>query len=379
MFFDRPDAFYGPLQPCNPPSRGDIERIRFQAGEKLFTGPVHANATSIYELNWLSVSDLLANWHMLDADAEKQHAVCKILKSSWDYNQYQRGLKHECPLIIHLMLMVMGNGIERVRRYGTRVIYSCLKNPADGYYSPDKVNTRLLNPPYAVRQAKEFERKHNVEKLFGLMPARLLLFEPSPEDLRYVGDSADTNADARRDQYEQFFDSVHAHLNRLTRNHRIFSYFSSCEISCMSIRDSLYRPHVHAVVWMEADTCTDHLFVDLPQEVRLLPPGGLLTRYSDVKQFLGYIFQVNSIAQVYQNEFREEDIIKFNQRTVTAWENMVRLISGDEDSRACKRIRFRSLPGQERDFVHKEHRAYKKRQAKREKRTARKHRIKNFQ
>jgi hypothetical protein len=73
------------------------------------------------------------------------------------------------------------------------------------------------------------------------------------------------------------------------------------------------------------------------------------------------MFQANSIGEVYRREWEETRIREFNVATVNAWENMVWLLSGDPDSAPFKRILFRYLPGSDREFVHREHAAYRNR------------------
>lgn len=371
MFFDHNQAFYAPLSPCRPPSQQELNRLRFDAHNGLFAGRVHHNAGSVYDLNWLNILDVRANWHLFDADPEKQHALRAIVKSAWSGNTHQRGLKHECPLVDHCLLMALANGVNLLPRYGYRLIYSCLKDPETGNYSPDKVNLRVLNPHSAVSEADDFLRHHSLEGLFKTLPARILLFDPTDPELDRVGASADCNADVRRRQFKAFFDSVTSHLDDLIKRHTIFNYFASCEISCKSIRGSLFHPHLHAVVWMEPGTSVEWLEHNLPEGVRLLRPGGLLTSYQSVVDFVRYLFQVNSIAEAYKREWSEDGIREFNISTVNAWETMLRLVTGDAGSRAYKRIRYRYLPGRERNFVHRKYDRYKKGQARRRQQAAR--------
>ena len=136
---------------------------------------------------------------------------------------------------------------------------------------------------------------------------------------------------------------------------------ASCEIACRSIRDSLYQPHVHAIVWMEADDCADWLDYDLPEGVRLLRPTAPISEWTGIERFVRYLFQANTIGEVYRREWEETGVREFNVATVNAWENMLWLLSGDPDSAPFKRILFRYLPGRDHEFIHREHAAHRNR------------------
>jgi hypothetical protein len=367
IFLPPENALYGPLEPCDPPSLHSLELLRMEVGEDLFRGEVHYGAESIYDLNWTNGNDIVANWRLLDAEPDKQHALRAVLESSLSGNRFRRGLKHECPLIDHLMVMTLGRGVDRMGRYGTRLVTSCLKNRTTGHYSPDKVNVRSINPPQAMRQADEFLKHHHLPKLFDRFVARILLFEPADDSVRYVGQSSSNNAEMRREQYKMFFSSVTGHLNRLVKRHRVWSYMVSCEIACRSIKESLYQPHVHAVVWMDPDDCVDWLEYELPADTRLRRPSGMISKWTGIERFVRYLFQTNSIGEVYRREWGEIGIKEFNVATVNAWENMVWLLSGDPDSAPFKRIRFRYLPGRDDQFVHRPYWQYMERKRRRSK------------
>jgi hypothetical protein len=358
MFLPPENAFYGSLEPCGPPSRHSLELLRMEVGEEMFRGEVHHGARSLYDLNWTNPNDIVANWRLLDGEPEKQHTVKAILESSWSGNRFKGGLKHQCPLIDHLAVMTMGRGVDRMGRYGTRLVTTCLKDRDTGYYSPDKVNVRSINPPQAVREADQFLRRHHVHKLFGSFVARILLFEPSEDSIRYVGQSSSNYAGKRREEYKEFFHSVTGHLNRMVKGRKIWSYMASCEIACRSIKDSLYQPHVHAIVWMEGEDCPDWLDYELPEGVRLKRPTAPISEWTGIERFVRYMFQANSIGEAYRREWDEVGRREFNVATVNAWENMIWLLSGDPDSAPFKRILFRYLPGRDHEFIHREHAAY---------------------
>ncbi len=367
ILFPQQNAAESPLRPCKPPSRRDLALLAMEVGEKLLEGNVHHEARSIYDCNWTNPNDIVANWRLLDAEPDKQHALRAVLESSLSGNRFRRGLKHECPLIDHLMVMTLGRGVDRMGRYGTRLVTSCLKNRTTGHYSPDKVNVRSINPPQAMRQADEFLKHHHLHKLFDRFVARILLFEPADDSVRFVGQSSSNNAEMRREQYKMFFSSVTGHLNRLVKRHRVWSYMASCEIACRSIKESLYQPHVHAVVWMDPDDCVDWLEYELPADTRLRRPTGMISKWTGIEKFVRYMFQANSIGEVYRREWEEAGIREFNVATVNAWENMVWLLSGDPYSAPFKRIRFRYLPGRDDQFVHRPYRQYMERKRRRSK------------
>lgn len=356
-----PHPTYAGLGPCKAPSQQTLEVLRFELHSEAFEGLIHDNATSLYELNWLCIPDIIHNWALLASEPDKQETLTAVINASWRDNIYRRGLKHQCPLIDHLLLMTMGRGVDRFPRYGSRLVTSCLKNRADGLYSQDKVNVRVINPPHAKSEAEEFVKEHRLELLFGPFVARILLFEPQDDSLEFIGSWSGNNTETRRGEYEQFFNSVTGHLGRLIKRHKIWSYVASCEIACRSIRNSLYHPHVHAIVWVEPDDCADWLEYELPPNVRLCRPGGIITSWEGIDKFVRYLFQVNSIAEVYRREWQEDEGIReFNVKTVNAWETIIRLVSGDASGRAYKRIRFRGLPGKGPEFVHREYEAFKR-------------------
>ena len=348
-FLDYENAPGAALEPCAKPSVQDVESFRFYTND-LFGGITHPSATCINDLNWLNVDDFLLNWHLFNREPEMQRVLRQIIESKWDSNANQRGLKHETPLVDHCLVFLLGRGADRFEMQRSHLITSCLRDK-NGLYSPIHGYSRLFHPPQAIRAWQDFLRHHRMDLLFNDFVARIVLLQ-SPRSIQRVSSSDANGIDQRRLDFAKFYNSGCGHLNKLIKKGKIWSYLASCEVSCQSIRDSLYFPHIHAIVWTEPDANIDWLHQDLPDDVFIPKPIGIIRDWDGIKDFVRYIFQVDSIAHVYRKEWSENGIKEFNTATVNAWETMTRLVTGDAASRTFRRIRHRYLPDYGPKFVH---------------------------
>lgn len=311
--------------------------------EWMFTDRVHEGARDLYDLDWLNINDITENIGLLDREPAKAAAVRAVLAGNFDGHYAADGMKERALLPAHLLLLVLGRVVDRLPRYGTRVVTCCLRD-AEGRYSPDNVNLRFLNPRCALRDHRRFLRRHNPAALFDEgFEARILLLHAPPE-IQHIGDAAANNADTRRREFRTFFNTATDHLNALVKRGRLRAYFASCEVSCQSIWDSMFFPHVHAVVWMPANTDPEWLLAGLPEGVTLARPGGVHREFRGVERFISYLYRVNSLTGAYSRERDDHDLREFNRRTVNAGENLVTLMQSDAEGRGFRRIRYRQLP-----------------------------------
>lgn len=319
-----------------PPTRADFEHLRFNASE-LFEFPVTQRATERHDLNWLSFNDLYANRRLLDRRA--RYLLGLYCKSKWDKTSWlESGLKTTNGTLAQAILLLIVTEAWSASTILHMIVESNLRSKAGNYlYSGS--NRRFISPRAACVKIKEFKNTYAPERLFPRCHAYIVLFE-SPEELRHVGH----NPAQRREAYEKFFERNREILQKWKKKRSIRAFFLSNEITCLSIRDQIFNPHSHAVIWTDAES--DASFIDAFIEAGYLIKyyADPKTNWADLKHFLPYMMRAHSLAAVYARQFNSADPVGFNKSTINALHAMIELQCGDGGGQGKRKIYREGIP-----------------------------------
>lgn len=327
-------------QPANEPTQSDHDHLRFNAGEVFAPNSV-TNARDRYTLNWLNISDLLANLKCLDPRA--RDLLRMYVKSKWDSTSWlENGLKTTNGTLAQALLLLIAAEAWHIIPNAHAIVESNLRSK-DGKYSPLGCKRRFISPRAARGQIHRFKNTFSPEDLFPRHHAYLVLFE-SPEELRKVGH----NPAQRRDHYDSFFAKNRQSLLDCKKSGKIRAFVLSNEVTCSSIMEQIFNPHSHAVIWVDAES--DASFLD-----EFIEAGELIkyhrdpkTNWADLKNFLYYMMRAHSLASVYEREFNVSDPVSFNKATVNALHSLIQLQCGDGGGQGKRKLFSAGIPKRKR-------------------------------
>lgn len=314
--------------PLLKPNAEDIDRLRSEI-PSIFRGEACGTGKGRYDFNELHLPDYLWNWSSLDWIT--QRLVQEFTRASWLNSHFRKGLKS--PLIPgeHALLMI-GSGIhdtEASGRSGTGLVRSMFMNAAGEYIYPP-CNLRQFGPRSARRYSKGLVSSRNFDQLLEQSPAVHVIIN-APRSIQLVGEDPFHHVDG----YRSFFKEACHMLECWSRRKAIHAVLGSCEISCTSIIDGRFHPHVHAIIWTELNE----------EERRKLAPdwsikwGSLITERERLDEKIHYIFKAYGLSDIYRRELERDnpDRQEFNRRTINAWSSLRRL-------RPSRGVRILNIP-----------------------------------
>ncbi|MEI6872285.1 MAG: hypothetical protein WCL08_08380, partial [Verrucomicrobiota bacterium] len=309
---------------------------KFNAPE-LFTHTDVKGSHDRYLLNWLNISELLANKSCLDS--RTNDLLRLFVKSKWDKVSWlENGLKSTNGKLSQALLLLIAAEAWNIIPSAYTIIESNLISK-DGNYSPKGCKRRFISPRAARGQITKFKNTYAPEDLFPRHHAYLVLFE-SQEELRRVGQ----NPAQRQEDYNKFFCKNRQSLIEWKSSGKIRAFFLSHEITCLSILEQTFNPHSHAVIWVDAES--DASFIDEFTEA-----GHLIkyldtprTDYADLKNYLYYMMRAHSLAMVYEREFNLTDPRSFNKSTINALHTLVELQCGDGGGQGKQKLYKEGIP-----------------------------------
>lgn len=302
--------------PLLTPNRGDIDRLRVEL-PSIFGGERCGLGKGRYDFNLLRLPDYLSNWDSLDWIT--QRLLQEFTRSSWLNSNYRKGLKS--PLIPgeHALLMI-GSGIhdtEASGRSGTGLVRSMFMNAAGQYIYPP-CNLRQFGPRAARRYSKTLVESRDFDRLLAESPAVHVIIN-APRSFQLVGEDAFHHVE----KYRHFFQEAGQMLERWSRRKAIHAVMASSEISCSSIMEGRFHPHIHAIIWTELDQIQ---LQELAPDCSL-KWGHLITERERLDEKIHYIFKAYGLSATYRRELERDnpDRQEFNRKTINAWSSLRRL------------------------------------------------------
>jgi hypothetical protein len=215
----------------------------------------------------------------------------------------------------------------------------------NGKYPKGKSSRRLIDPRAAKSFISNWMKGKDLSSLFIKGKAKSLVI-PYPEGLVTVGD----DSLLVREETNAFFKRVHSLLVDWVKDRAnpTRAFIQSCEISCRSIRESLFNPHVHCLLWIKKDYDFSILDLARSEGLEVLEKGDEITTVAKARSVLSYISKSTSLVEPYRREFKEDDISIFNVMTVKAHHDLNELYSGAADEGSsrgmCRKFLKRGIP-----------------------------------
>jgi hypothetical protein len=326
------------------PSGLDHDHLRLYASE-LFESEATKAAKGKYELNWLSFPDLYNNKRLFDE--RSQYLLDLFLKSKWDDRVWlENGLKASNGTLAQAILLLIACEAWDKIPNADKIIESNLRKK-NGLYSSRGGKRRFISPRAARTQILKFKNIYAPEELFRENFAYILLFE-SGEELRKIDD----NASQRREEYERFFERNRQILQSWKKKKKISAFLLGHEISSLSIREQKFNPHSHAIVWVERHKDASFIKEEKENGVLIKNIERARKEYKEAEKFIGYMMRAHSLAATYKREFRNEDSVDFNNKTIRALRTLAELQCGDAGSKGKQKLYKEGIPtrqGKKRD------------------------------
>ena len=294
---------------------------------ELFDGVVHNNPRSKEHLNWISLPDQLANSDKLTPDQRSN--LDSLIHGYWEEKTWvMGGLKcgNDKDLSFPEALLLL-NSVEIGHIIGGaagHIVKSNIKR--NGEYPREKSNRRLLDPRAAKSAAHNIISRLDLDKTHRNRRALAVIFTyPEGNGLITVGD----NVLESRELINSFYKNCHTTLLDWNAQKLIQAFIFSCEITCRSIRNSTFNPHVHAIIWIKDthDFSFLHSMRDSGSSINWQENRELITAVH-VKRTIRYMLQATSLVQVYRREYSEDNLWDFNRMTRNAHHHMHQLWSG---------------------------------------------------
>ena len=291
------------------PARHFINQLRSQV-PCLFDGSIHKGARKITELNLLNIGDYIENWEILDDETRRD--VRTIVEGNWndvdgDYNRSSGGIKNksENPLA-EQMLLYAGLGIRDMVRTAWKIIPSNVRDQR-GYRHPHGTSMGFIDPRAANSSFSEFIGDYAPNRLMPHYSATRVLFKSDPE-FWFIGDRTDLG----RDSFNLFFDAVSRRMACWHKNKSIKSCIARFEVSVACLAGSIFKPHVHAVIWHKKDHKREFLHNSFNRgEVEEVQDPQ--SSWEEIRRFIRYMFQVSPFTNRYRIEWDEANREVMNQ------------------------------------------------------------------
>jgi len=311
------------------PHPDDVSRLEVEV-PSLFAGETVHGAGSVYDFDQLHLPNYLTNWDRLDW--QRQRLVQEFTRMSWHDCQFRRGLKRSINAAEHALLLIGGaiHDTEAVGRSGSKLVRSLFMDQG-GRYVEKPYNLRQFGPRAARRFSRKLLQSRDFEKLardFSALPVVI----HAPRSIQAVGEDPFYAVET----YQSFFAHAGCLLERWSRRKGVRAILGSSEITCSSISEGRFHPHVHAMVWTSKE---EPAFIrDLPGnwtaefELPIQDPDHLANH-------IHYIFQAYGLSTTYRREIEREDPHRpeFNRQTVNAWCSLRRL-------RPSRGVRILNIP-----------------------------------
>jgi hypothetical protein len=311
------------------PNPEDVARLRVEV-PSLFSSETFHGAGSVYDFNQLHLPNYLENWDRLDW--QRQRLVQEFTRMSWQDCHFRRGIKPPINVAEHALLLIGGaiHDTEAVGRSGSRLVRSLFMDQG-GRYVEKPCNLRQFSP----RAARRFSRKLLLSRDFAGLArefAALPVVIHAPRSIQLVGEDPFHAIEA----YQKFFGDAGLMLERWSRRRGVRAVLGSSEISCSSISEGRFHPHVHALVWTSRE---DAEFIrDLPDD--WTAAFKLPIQDSDhLAHHIQYLFHAYGLSTTYRRELERDnpDRQEFNRRTINAWSSLRRL-------RPSRGVRILNIP-----------------------------------
>lgn len=279
----------------------------------LFIGETHSDAKDVSDLNLLNIYDYILNWECLDNETRAE--VTTIVEGLWNdgevgdsgYNRSAGGIKGKSDkALAELMLLYAGLGVRDTLSTAHRIIPSNVRD-FRGYRDRNTTSLGFLDPRAANGRIKSFFNEYDPSELMPPYHATRVLFN-APKDIWYFGGST---VEAR-DRFNRFFSKVSGRLDRWHDKGSIVACFARFEIAIQRLAGSIFQPHVHAVIWHHPDHCMRFLKNAFKRgEIEEIQEPQ--SSWDDIKGFIRYMMQVESIGSRYRIERDEANLREYNQ------------------------------------------------------------------
>lgn len=311
------------------PNPADIARLKVEV-PSLFTGETVHGAGSVYGFDQLHLPNYLTNWDRLDW--QRQRLVQEFTRMSWLNCHFRRGLKPHINVAEHALLIIGGaiHDTEAVGRSGSRLVRSLFMDHG-GRYVEKPCNLRQFSPRAARRFSRKLLRSRDFEGLARDFIALPVVIH-APRSIQLVGEDPFHAVET----YQSFYQHAGRLLERWSRRKGVRAILGSSEISCSSISEGRFHPHVHAIVWTSKEE---------PEFIRNLPTDWTAEFILPIQDpdhlanHIDYIFQAYGLSKTYRRELERDnpDRQDFNRKTVNAWCSLRRL-------RPSRGVRILNIP-----------------------------------
>jgi hypothetical protein len=334
-------------QPRWKPNRRSLIRFR-NIHPELFLENPEGESRDRFEFNLLNMNCYMDNWDRLSPDMRM--TLYRFVNSDLLTNCYRYGMKEQSVFKKHLLLLA-GSEIWNIRPHAnTNMVLSNLKE-LDGRYSRFTTPNSIIDARTCRQLGFNFLKDHDFPLLFTRLHAQVILFE-SDESYRHVPD----NLGLYRERVRAFNRTNVEFLKTQQRRRKITSFLYSHEVSCDSILGMRFRPHTHAVVFFEPGVEPPYLASDVKFQDRMLKSLPKIHRnFSTIKDFINYLHLAYSLAEVYEREYRPEQVRDLNINTVKALRTLIDVHGKFIGDGCIKRFGKSAIPlkGSSEDFLKK--------------------------
>jgi len=269
------------------------------------------------DINLLHIPDYLNNWEILDDETRVD--VRTIIEGKWeisdgDYNRSSGGIKKKSdyPLAEQLLLYA-GLGIRDMVNTAWKIIPSNVRDQR-GYRYPLGTSLGFIDPRAANDAFRDFASNYSPARLMPHYHATRVLFN-SPPELWSVGD----RTDKARDRFNLFYDGVSRRLDKWHDQGSIKSCLARFEISVVHLSGSIFKPHVHAVIWHKPGHKRRFL-QESYQRGEIEEIQEPQTRWRDISRFIRYMFQVSPFTDRYRIEWdRNQSEVMYQLSRKALW------------------------------------------------------------
>lgn len=279
----------------------------------LFVGETHSDAREANDLNLLNIYDYMLNWECLDNETRAD--VVTIVEGLWSndeeknssYNRSAGGIKGKSDkALAELMLLYAGLGVRDTLSTAHRIIPSNVRD-LQGYRDSNTTSLGFLDPRAANGRIKSFFNEYDPSKLMPRYHATRVLFN-APKEIWYFGGST---VEARN-RFNAYFTKVSARLDRWHKKGSIVACFARFEIAIQRLAGSIFQPHVHAVIWHRPGHRMRFL-KNAFKRGEIEEIQNPQSDWNDIKGFIRYMMQVESIGSRYRIERDEANLRVYNQ------------------------------------------------------------------
>lgn len=314
----------------------------------------HGHPTSRYNFNLLNPDDYLLNWDYLTS-VEKDTFKNLIYNDTYK-NPNRYGLK-KLNLESHL-LFSLGLDMTHLLGKNKNYVLSNLKQE-DSSTMFLCVNDKNLDPRSSLNTYKKFKKLYQVEKLFeeNMVAYHMLItlnnqFHkiPCQEEAKKI--------------YQDFFKRNNIFLSKLChKKNKIASYIYSHEISVDSILNQTYRPHTHALIWVEKNKNlfqTERKLLELETRFNLqhqdktlsllktsqksTAPLKRASSYKDIEKSVQYMFRAYSLSEVYRKELSKDNIQELNLKSKETIHSLIRFFKSCAGEKSIRRFGAAKIP-----------------------------------